>query len=97
VRQLHLLVGARPATFQPPLEGHLALGCCSSGEKTLDAEVLIEVWPVNTLATADESAAPAFPRRPVKQARVPGERCRDRSPVTQLNDDGVVDDPRADR
>jgi len=48
---------------------------------------------VNTLATADQSPVPALARRPVEQARVPGERRRDRSPVTQVNDDSVVDDP----
>ncbi len=52
---------------------------------------------MDTLAAADQSPVPPLPRRPMKQARVPGERRCDRSSVTEIKDDGVLDDPCPDR
>ncbi len=52
---------------------------------------------MDALATSDESPAPELARRSMKQARVPRERCRERPPVTQIDDDGIVNNPGSDR
>lgn len=43
------------SAFQPPFEGGLRFAGAATSQKSLDADVLVEIRPVYTLAVADEA------------------------------------------
>ncbi len=82
------LCGMR-AVIQPPLEGLLALTRPGAIQKIVDADILIEIRPVNTLALPDEAPVIALGRTGIRQARKPLEWDRDRPPVGEIDAERV--------
>src|SRR5687768_3418194 len=83
-RQGQRTLGGGPAGLEPPLQGGLALAGGAAGENALDADVLVQVGPVDAGAPADQPPVGALGRGPVSEARVPRQRRRDRPTITQL-------------
>jgi hypothetical protein len=64
-----------------------------AGEKTVNADVLIEIGPVNSLPATDQTPVPSFVEGPVGEPRVPGNGNRQGSAVDQIHDQCVVCHP----
>ena len=72
-----------------------ALGRRSSIEETLDADIFIEIGPMNALTLSDRTPVAALPCGSMEEARVPLQRHHDRTAVTELDDKRIVDDAYA--
>jgi hypothetical protein len=77
---------------EPLLERMLTLSRRPADEQVLDADVFVEVWPVDSSSLADEPPATPLLDRAVKEAGIPGQRHRDGAAVGQLDRQRVVCD-----
>ena len=73
------------SAFEPTPEGGLRLTRTPTGEESFDADVLIEIGPVNALAVADESPTRALSIGAVRKPWVPCERYTDGPAVDQVD------------
>jgi hypothetical protein len=78
--------------LQPLSERGLALTRRSASEKAGDADIFVEVGPVNAFAPADQSPMFTFRRCPVREARVPWQRHAHGAAVDEIDDQGVLGD-----
>jgi len=62
-----------PPTLQPPPQRILALSRSPAGQKALDADVLIQIRPMNSFTASDEAPIRTLRGCPVRQAREPGD------------------------
>jgi hypothetical protein len=83
------------STFKPPLQGCLRFTRASARQQTFDADVLVEIRPVNAFAFADETPTTSFGGTTVCQARVPSDGDRDRTAIDQFDYQRVVSDGHA--
>src|SRR5581483_5480735 len=72
----------RATTLQPLLQRHLAFARCSSRKQTFDANVFVDIFPVNSLASRYKPPVVALFLRGVHQTRKPRKRYGKRASVT---------------
>ena len=93
-RPLHSLVRSPAgARCQPFLERRLALTRRESGKQSLNADVFIQVRPMDTEAASNKSPVVSLLRCPALQTRIPHERRCDRSAVDQVDDQCISRHP----
>ena len=61
-----------------------------SGKEALDADVLVEVGPMNALTATDQPGMGSLGGAPVKEAWIPGQWGGDGASVGQLNDQRII-------
>jgi hypothetical protein len=60
------LLASPTATLQPARERNLRLARWVAREQVLDTDVLVKLWPMDTLATADETPVVSLRLRAMK-------------------------------
>src|SRR5436309_2054595 len=78
--------------LEPAMQRLLVLTGRSSQDQVLDADVLVEIRPVNPLAAPDQTPVAPLVRSAMQQAWIPCEGHRDRPPIVQVNRQGVFTD-----
>jgi hypothetical protein len=68
------LSSARLAALQPLLQRRLAFSRRPSGDQAVDAQVFIQIWPMNTFAAANQPPVVPLLRCAVEKPGVPRER-----------------------
>jgi hypothetical protein len=63
-------------------------GC--PGQKTFDRKIFVDIGPVNTEARSSYLPVRALLGSCMEQARIPGQRHTDRSPILQVHDEKVL-------
>ena len=61
-------------------------------QQTLRTQVLVDIWPVNAVASSRDPPVGPLPRRRMEQTGEPGQRSGYSSPVIQINTDSVLRD-----
>jgi hypothetical protein len=82
--------GGRFPPLEPPAKRLLRFTGSSAGQKTGDADVFIQVRPVDALAARNQAPVGALRRRPVSQTREPGQRRRNRPAIREVRHQRVV-------
>lgn len=59
-------------------------------DQILHADVLVQLLPVNTSPTSDQSPVLPFLGRPVAQTRIPGKWSRNRATIGKFRDQKIV-------
>ena len=83
--------------FQPAPERGLALPGRAPGQQSLDADVLVDCFPVDAFAAADQPVVRPFGSGGVEEPREPRQGDRDRPAVAQVDAQGVGVDGNAHR
>ncbi|MGH2779909.1 MAG: hypothetical protein ACRDLA_00545 [Thermoleophilaceae bacterium] len=87
---------ARTFSFvQPPLKAGFALSAPPTLEQVLDAEILVQVGPVNAMTASTQLVSLAFLWRCVCETRIPGKRNGQASTVREMNDEAILVDADA--
>jgi len=81
--------GLRPA-IEPALKRSLGFTGPPPRQEALNANVLIQIRPVNSFAVADKSPVGALNMCPMRQSWEPGERRRDGPAIHQVHGKGIV-------
>ena len=84
---------ASSSTLEPAAQGRLGFPRAPTSEKTIDADVFIEIRPVNSLAFPDQTPVPSFGFGAMRQSRVPRERNSNRAPIEKVHDQDIVGKP----
>jgi hypothetical protein len=79
-------------SLEPLPEGFVALARFAARQQALNADILVQIWPMNTFAVRYQSPVLALQERSVSQPRKPGEWCCYSSTVLEINDKGFVRD-----
>ena len=81
---------ASSSTLEPAAQGSLRFPRTPACQKTFDADVFVEVRPVDSLAFTDQTPVSSFGLATMRQSRVPRERDGDRTPIEQVHYQGIV-------
>ena len=85
-----------PSSGEPALQRRCALGRRFPSDDRLDADVLVEIGPVNSLAPGDQAQFLALRQGRMQQSRIPSDRCSDRTTVVEVHNKRVILDSRRD-
>ena len=80
------------ARFKPSLQRTRALTGGASANDALNADVLVEVGPMNALSASDKPGMPSLSDGAVKEARIPRKRGGNGAPIRKLNDERIIGD-----
>ena len=80
---------------EPLLERSLTLPRPDTTQQVLDADILIEIRPVDPLSSAHQSPMEALRRRRMYESRIPRQGDRDRSSIDQVHSERVFIDHHA--
>src|ERR1017187_620312 len=76
--------------LEPPAKRLLRLTRSATRQETLHADIFIQIWPVNPLATGNETPVGPLRRCPVRQTREPREWHRDRPAICKFRDQSII-------
>lgn len=78
--------------IKPSLKGSLAFSGGLAGKEILDADVLVQLGPVDAAAVSDQPPMVSLVGCPVGKSRIPGNRYGDRTTIGEVDGQGVVVD-----
>ena len=78
--------------FQPAFEGRLTLTRTTPGEQAFYANVLVQIFPVDALALADQSPIAPLLCGSVQEPGIPGQWHRDSPTIVQLHRESIICD-----
>src|ERR1019366_5746175 len=76
--------------LEPPAKRLLRLTGSATRQETLHADIFIQIWPVDPLATGNETPVGPLRRCPVRQTREPREWHRDRPAICKFRDQSII-------
>jgi hypothetical protein len=76
--------------LEPPAQRLLSLARSATRQETRDADIFIEIGPVDPLATSNKMPVDPLRRCPVRQTREPRERYGDRSAIRKVRDQSII-------
>ena len=89
-RPAFALLACRFPPLEPSPKRLLRLTRSTTRQETLHADVFIQTWPVDPLATGNETPVGPLRRCPVRQTREPRKWHRDRPAIRKFRDQGVI-------
>lgn len=81
---------------KPLFQRRLAFAGGFPGKKVFDANVFVQVGPMNSLSLADQTPIAPLGNRSMRQPRIPCQGHSDRPPVGKLDGERVVGDLNVD-
>lgn len=85
-----LTFAGRFPTLEPPAKRLLRLTRSATSQETLHADIFIQIRPVDTLATGNETPVGPLRRCPMRQTRKPGEGHRNRPAIRKFRDQSII-------
>ena len=86
------LLASRSAGFEPFREGALCLAGGATGKKAGNADVFVQVGPVDTFAAPDQAPVRALRSCPICKTWVPGQRHADGSAIDKVDNQSFLCD-----
>lgn len=83
-------LASRLPPLEPPPKRLLGLSRSAARQEALHTDIFIQIRPVDTLASPNQTPLPSLAYAPLCQAWEPGQRNRDRPAVSKVHDQSII-------